>query len=254
MDNSTPEMDDILVRYLDGELSGGEKISMENQLANNALLQQEYDSLLATKAAVRHFGLRQQVEAIHHQMMEEFNTPVQKVSQVRAMIRYTTAIAAGILLLIGGFFAYQYFSLTPEKVFSANYQAYELSTARGGSESTAIEEAYRQKKYEQVIQLHEAAGEQNIKSDFLSGAAALELNNLSLANTRFRQVIERNMKASTTLLKDEAEYYLALTLVRQKNYTTALTLLEKIQEDTGHTYHAKVKSGLLSDVRKLSRR
>jgi predicted negative regulator of RcsB-dependent stress response len=251
MDNSTPEMDETLVRLLDGALSPEERMTVEQQLAGNALLQQQYDSLLATKAAIRHFGLQQQVGAIHSQMMAELNAPVRKISPVRKMIRYTSAIAAGILLLAAGFFAYQYFSLTPEKVFSANYQAYELNTSRGSTTTSSIEEAYRQKKFEQVIQLRDAGTEPGIKNDFLAGAAALELNNLSLAKQRFTGVIEQNKTANTSVLNDEAEYYLALTQIRQKDFAAAILVLEKIQNDTGHTYYAKVKNGLLNDVRKL---
>jgi predicted negative regulator of RcsB-dependent stress response len=251
MDNFTPEMDETLVRLLDGDLSPEERITVEQQLAGNALLQQQYDSLLATKAAVRHYGLQQQVGTIHGQMMVEFNAPVRKISPVRKMIRYTSAIAAGIILIVSGFFAYQYFSLTPEKVFTANYQAYELNTSRGSTATSSIEEAYRLKKYEQVIQLRDAATEPGIKNDFLAGAAALELNNYALAKQQFISVIEQNKAANTTVLKDEAEYYLALTHIRQKEFANAVLLLEKIQNDPGHTYYAKVKNGLLNDVRKL---
>lgn len=254
MDNSTPEMSETLVRLLDGELSGQEKTSVENQLATDALLQQEFDSLLATRAAVRHLGLQQQVNAIHSQMMDEFNEPARKISPVRKMLRYSTAIAAGIVVLIAAFFAYQYFSLSPEKVFSANYQAYELSTVRGTNETTAIEGAYRNKNYTEVIRLHANTPDPTIKNDFLAGAAALELNNLPQAKLSFNQVIDRNKKENTRILKDEAEYYLALTLVRQKEFKAALLLLESMQNDPDHIYRAKINDGLLRDVRKLSRR
>ncbi|HPH33821.1 MAG TPA: hypothetical protein PLB49_18275 [Chitinophagaceae bacterium] len=254
MDNATPGMDETLVRLLDGELSPEERMTVEQQLAGNALLRQQYDSLLATKAAIRHFGLQQQVGQLHGLMMKEFNAPVKKSSPVRKMIRYTTAIAAGILLLVAVFFAYQYFSLTPEKVFSANYQAYELNTSRGTTTSSPIEEAFRQKKYEQVIQLRDAGTVPDIKNDFLAGASALELNKLPQAQQFFTAVIEQNKTANTTILKDEAEFYLALTQIRQKEYAAAVLVLEKIQNDAGHTYYAKVKNGLLNDVRKLSER
>ena len=88
MDNSTPGMDEKLVSLLDGDLSLEERMIVEQQLAGNALLQQQYDSLLATKAAIRHFGLQQQVGVIHSQMMAELNSQVRKISPVRKMIRY----------------------------------------------------------------------------------------------------------------------------------------------------------------------
>ncbi len=254
MDNTTPGMEETLVRLLDGELSPEERMTVEQQLAGNALLRQQYDSLLATKAAIRHFGLQQQVGTIHGQMMTEFNGQVRKISPVRKMIRYTSAIAAGVLLLVAGFFAYQYFSLTPEKVFSANYQAYELNTSRGTTTSSPIGEAFRQKKYELVIQLRDAATVPDIKNDFLAGAAALELNKLPQAKQFFTAVIGQNKTGNTTVLKDEAEYYLALTQIRLKDLAAAILILEKIQDDPGHTYYSKVKNGLINDVRKLMKR
>lgn len=250
MDNSTPGMEETLVRLLDGELSPEERSSVEQQLAADVLLQQQYDSLLATRAAIRHFGLHQQVSTIHRQMMDELNTPVKKISPVRKMIRYTSAIAAGVILLVGVFFTYQYFSLSPEKVFSANYQPFEISTVRGTTTSQPVEDAYRRKDYAAVLRLYNTA-EPSIKTDFLAGAAALEMNDLQLAESRFSGVIEKNKAAQTTILLDEAEYYLSLTLIREHKYDAAIVLLEKIQRDSGHIYHDKVKDGLLKDVKRL---
>lgn len=252
MDNSTPGMDETLVRLLDGELSPDERTTVEQQLAKDALLQEQYDSLLTTRAAIRHYGLQQQVSSIHQLMMTELDVPVKKISLVRQMIRYSSAIAAGVILLVGVFYAYQFFSVSPEKIFSANYQPYELSTVRGSTSILAIEEAYRGKNYSEVLRLFETAAP-SIKSSFLAGAAALELGNPAFAKDRFVQVIEQNKAAGSRVLLDEAEYYLSLTLVRLKQYDEALVWLEKIQGDAGHTYHNKVADGLLSDVRKLSK-
>lgn len=252
MDNSTPGMDETLVRLLDGELSAEERTTVEQQLANDALLQQQYDSLLATRAAIRHYGLQQQVSSVHQLMMNEMNVPVKKISPVRKMIRYTSAIAAGVILLVGVFYAYQFFSVSPEKVFSANYQPYELSTVRGTNNNLPIEEAYRAKNYKEVLRLYVTAAP-SIKSSFLAGAAALEVNDPAMAKDRFVQVIEQNKAAGSRLLLDEAEYYLSLTLVRLRKYDEALVWLEKIQSDAGHTYHDKVAAGLFNDVQKLSK-
>ncbi len=252
MDNSTPGMDEKLVSLLDGELAAEERTTFEQQLANDALLQQQFDSLLATRAAIRHYGLQQQVSAVHQLMMTEMNTPVKRISPVRKMIRYTSAVAAGILLLIGVFYAYQFFNVSPEKVFSANYQPYELSTVRGTNNNLPIEEAYRAKNYKEVLRLYVTAAP-SIKSSFLAGAAALEVNDPAMAKDRFVQVIEQNKAAGSRVLLDEAEYYLSLTLVRLRKYDEALLWLGKIKADAGHTYHDKVAAGLFNDVQKLSK-
>lgn len=250
MDNATPGMDETLVTLLDGELSPEERNSVEQQLAADVLLQQQYDSLLATRAAIRHFGLQQQVSTIHRQMMDELNTPLKKISPVRKMIRYTSAIAAGVILIAGIFFTYQYFSISPEKVFSSNYQPFEISTVRGATTIQPVEDAYRRKDYAEVLRLYKTV-EPSVKTDFLSGAAALELNDLPLAESLLSQVIEKNKVAKTTVFLDESEYYLSLTLIREHKYDAAIVLLEKIQGDSGHIYHDKVNDGLLKDVKRL---
>ena len=65
MDNSTPDMPEKLVRYLDGELNEDEKKVIEQQLNSDSVLQQEYNSLLATREAILHDGLQQHVAALH---------------------------------------------------------------------------------------------------------------------------------------------------------------------------------------------
>ncbi len=129
---------------------------------------------------------------------------------------------------------------------------FELSTVRGTNSSLPVEEAYRGKNYKEVLRLYETTAP-SIKSSFLAGAAALEMNNPAFARDRFAQVIEQNKTAGSRILLDEAEYYLSLTLVRLRKYDEALVWLEKIHGDAGHTYHDKVTGGLLSDVQKLSK-
>ena len=93
MDNSTPDMSEKLVRYLDGELNEDEKKSMEELLNSDSILQQEYNSLLAAREAIRHYGLQQQVKGVHQQMMGEFQVPVKKIGSKRRIIRNAVAVA-----------------------------------------------------------------------------------------------------------------------------------------------------------------
>ncbi|MBI3139116.1 MAG: hypothetical protein HYZ15_11060 [Sphingobacteriales bacterium] len=253
MDNATPNMPEDLVRLLDNELTPEEKAELESRLAADLQLQQDFDSLLCTRAAIRHYGLQQQVSAIHLQMMEEMNEqPVKRIAPVRKMFRYSAAVAAGILLIVGGFFAYQFFTLTPGKVFSAHYQSFELTTVRGTLNESAVEKAFRDKNYTEVIRLHDAGTEPGVKAEFLNGAAALELKDNTRAITSFNRVISLNKEAHTTGFQDEAEYYLALSYIAARDYKSALGLLKKIGSDPQHLYNSKVTNGLIRQVRMLS--
>ena len=66
MDNSTPDMSEKLILYLDGELSDSEKSNLEQQLAADKALQDELESLQSTRQAIKLYGLKQKVASVHH--------------------------------------------------------------------------------------------------------------------------------------------------------------------------------------------
>lgn len=252
MDNSTPGMNELLVQYLDGTLEGAEKESLEQQLAADAALREQFDSLQLTRESIRYYGLKEKVASIHQQMMEEIAPPVKSIRPARRILRYVASVAASLLLLVGGYLAYTFYNLSSDKVFSANYQRYELATVRdGGATESAAEKAYRDGHYQEVLRLQQAAGQPSVKDVFLAGAAALELKDNAKAQAAFSQVLQMNKTAGTAVLNDDAEYYLALALVQGKEYDQALELMHKIKNDTGHTYREKITRKLLRQVRML---
>ena len=252
MDNSTHNNSENLVRYLDGELSGSEKIAVEQQLADDAVLKQEYDNLLATRESIRYYGLQQKVAGIHQQMMGEFQAPVKKINSTRKIIRYSIAVAASLMLLIGGYIAYNFFTLSPNKVFASTYQTYEMITVRdGNNNATTTEKAYREKNYKEVLRIYNAGEDHSLKGEFLCGAAALELDDNSRAIKCFKEVLDANRQSSTTALNDEAEYYLSLSYIKNRDYDLALELMNKIKDKPNHLYHEKITGKLIRQVKML---
>src|SRR5690242_19839067 len=147
MDNSTFNMDELLIRYLDRELTEHERMDFENQLSSNKELQEQLQSIQLTRDAVRSYGLKQKVASIHEQMMDKLSAPVRKINSRKRLVQYTLAIAASLLLIFISIQAYTFFTLSPGKLFSQNYRSYELNTVRGnGNEQSAIEKAYLDKR------------------------------------------------------------------------------------------------------------
>jgi tetratricopeptide (TPR) repeat protein len=250
MDNSTFNMNELLIRYLDGELTGNEKIEFENRLSADKLLQEEFQSLQLTRESVRSYGLKQKVAAIHEQMMDELSTPVRKISSTRRFVQYSLAIAASLLLIFISIQAYTFFTLSSDKLFSQNYRSYELNTVRSsGTEPTAIEKAYQEKQFNEVVTLSENSND--IKINFLAAMANMELKNTSKAIEGYKKVITLNQATNTNMFKDEAEYYLSLALVQNKDYREALPLMQKIHDDPNHLYHEKVSSKFIRKVKWL---
>ena len=242
MDNSTHDNDENLVSFLEGGLNDIERKAIEQQLSVDMALKQKYDSLVLTRESIRYYGLQQQVASVHQQMLQEMVAPVRKINSPGKIIRYTIAIAASLVLIAGSYMAYNFFTLSSDKVFASNYQAYELVTVRDlNTDETAIERAYREKKYKEVMRIHDAGEDLTIKGEYLCG-------------TCFKKVLEENKKTGQSILNEEAEYYLSLTYIRTKEYDNALILLNKMHDDPGHLYNERITGKLLRQVKVLKRR
>lgn len=253
MDNSTHGMSEKLVQYLDGELSGAEKAAVEQLLATDPSAQAGYESLLQARAAIKHYALKQKVSTLHSDMMEELLPNVRRITPAKKIFRYSMAVAASLVLLIGAYLAYNFLTLSSDKVFSANYRTYELGNVRDGNEpqSTPVEKAFSEKNYQEVLRIHDAGEDHTPKGEFLCGIAALELREDAKAIKCFNEVLDANRQNGQLGLNDEAEYYLSLSYIRNKDYDFALPLLNKIKSDTEHKYNKEISSGLIRKVKLL---
>jgi len=255
MDNSTPDMYSKLVRYLDGELTGEEKDALEQQLGIDPALQEEFANLRLAREAVRQYGLRKQVAAIHDSMIKELRPPVRRIGSVRRVIRYSVAVAAAIVLIVGSFLAYKFYTLSPNKVFASRYQSYELITTRGNDKSDKpIEKAYREKNYQEVKRIHKTGEDNSVKAEFLNGMASLETSDQSGAIRSFNEVLTLNKQSAKPVMDDEAEYYLALAYLKNRDYDLSLALLEKIRDEKDHLYHSKVTTKFIRQLKWLKSR
>ena len=244
--------EDILVRYLDGELTAEEKDELEEQLEANEELQEELDRLRHTREAIRLYGLKQNVKDIHADMIKELRPGQKKIKRISKIARYTIAVAASLLLLVGAYLIYNFATLSSDKIFASRYHPYELVTLRDGSSTESpIEKAYRQKSYKSVVSIHKSGKDLSAHDHFLCGAAALELKDNTTAIDCFRSAILANKSASQADLADEAEYYLALAYIRNKDFDFALGLLRSIRDDQDHLYNKQVTPRLINRVKML---
>ena len=255
MDNFTKQTESLM-RYLDGEMSQTEKEEFEKELTADESLRQQLQDLQASREAVKMYGLKQQVASVHREIMEETKpgAVIRKMSSTRRFARYGLRVAASIVLIAICFLAYRFFSLSPDKLYNEKYNSFELSTLRGENENqaTEIEKAYREKNYKRVLVLSTKYPEKNIKDEFLAGISCLELNKPSEAVDLFNKVIIRDQNSDHPVYKDDAEYYLALSYLRAKNYEKALELMNAIHENRSHLYREKFTKGFIRQVKILN--
>jgi tetratricopeptide (TPR) repeat protein len=249
MDNSTQYE---MMRYIDGEMTENEKAEFEKRLSEDVELKKTIDNLQLTKEAVKQYGLKEEVAGIHQQMMRELRTetPVRPISNIRRIIRYSVAVAASVLLVFFIIEGYKFYTLSPQKLYADNYIAYELTTTRDGTDTlTAIEKAYKEKKYAEVISLNKLSV-LTPHDKFLTGMAYLETMDYPRAVRSFQLVLEE-VKDDKTILKDVAEYYLALAYLQDRDYDQAIELMNAIQNDPSHLYKAKFSRKYINRVKRL---
>jgi tetratricopeptide (TPR) repeat protein len=245
---------DLLVQYLDSELSTEEKLRVENELKNNTAMQQELQNLILAKDAVKTYGVKQKVATIHKQMMSEMATTAmpKKTGIVRSIARISMRIAASVLIIMLGLGIYQYATISPDKLFAENYQPYALSVSRGAADTDAMEKAYQQKDYAAVINQFAALPEAGQKENFFAGQSYLASNNYAKAVECFKKVAALNVAENKNIFKDDAEYYLALSYLKNNEFRFAYPIFINIHNNPKHLYNDKITNSVIRQITLLN--
>jgi tetratricopeptide (TPR) repeat protein len=239
----------LLIRYMDQELSPEELASIEENLATDKNLQAELENLKNTRLSISGLGLREQVARVHGEMMQEMKEVSKPLGKVRSIARLSMRIAAGIIVLIIAGASYQYFVITPERLFNENYNTYTIGSSRAAGDISPLEKAFRQKDFITTIALFKTISNPDPRDYFLAGNAYLETGDLSNAILQFNNCLATNQVFQTPAYLEDAEYYLAITYLKNKEINKALPLFEKIHEQPLHLYHDKVNNWFINKVK-----
>jgi len=79
----------------------------------------------------------------------------------------------------------------------------------------------------------------------------LEANDLSKAISNFQVVLADVKDDKNSMLKDGAEYYLALTYLKNNDYDQAIELMNTIRENSSHMYKNKFSRKYINKVKRL---
>ncbi|HET9278446.1 MAG TPA: tetratricopeptide repeat protein [Flavitalea sp.] len=180
-------------------------------------------------------------------MEQEGKLTANKISKLQRGVRYAVPAIASVLLIFVCIEVYNFYRLTPTRLFNEKYEAYNVTTTKDSME-TSISKAYREKKWADVINLN-ANSVLSVKDVFLTGMAFLETNNLSRAISSY-QVVLADVK-NDAALKDAAEYYLALAYLKNNDYDQAIELMNAIRNNSAHLYSKKFSRKYIDRVKRL---
>ena len=241
-----------LIGYIDGDMNDTEKVLLQRELGSDKSMQQELEGLLLAGEAVKHYGLTGKVAEIHKKMMNEIAaTTVKQAAPIRHLPKHIMKYAAGIILLVGMFGLYQYFTITANKLYQEQYTEYNTATFRGSEAISVIEKAYQEKKYDEVIAGSKQLPDASVKDNFLTGQAYIVKENYPAAIDCFKKVLEKKSQTSKGLLSDDAEYYLALSYLKNNEIANARPLFQKIHDNKEHLYNSKVSGWFLLKLQLL---
>jgi tetratricopeptide (TPR) repeat protein len=251
MENNFTNNDELLMAYLDSEMTESQKSNFESQLAADPELMLRLNNLLYAREAIHQYGIKQQVAVLHAEMMQQLQPPVRSISPLKKIYRLTAVAAAAILLFVTGYWFLHNQPVSAETIYSDNYTVYEMPITRGGTELSAMEDAYQNKNFALVLTLANKTVVMEPSGLFLAGAAAMEIKEFDKAITNFNSLLQNNKSTNSVSYNDEAEYYLALAYLKKDNYKEAFHLFAKINANKEHTFHAKATDKLLAKIKKL---
>jgi len=244
----------LLIQYLDGELPGDLMLELRNRISDNPALQQELERLQNAQMAIKSYGLRKKVGDIHVQMMDELKDHVATKTPVRSMLSKALRVAASIIVLVGLITLYQYYNLSSNNLFEANYKPYEMHESRGEKSFSSLEETFKRHLPQEVIQKFGELQQPSVQDYFFVGNAYLQAHKSSEAVQSFLAMQRKNNENKFHVLEDDSDYYLAMGYLQNNEPCNAFTLFTKIKGDKQHLYHDKIGWLFLYKVKLLCKK
>ncbi|WP_269240863.1 tetratricopeptide repeat protein [Flavobacterium limnophilum] len=218
----------LFENYLSNELSAEEKISFEKQLSEDIEFAsafeifKELNQHLANK-----FGNEKDLKAFKKKLKsiskEHFKS---KKTKVVAFKPWQYAIAASIAILVG-LFVFQNINPSFE-----DYNNPEMATfiERGDvNENLKLaQDAFNTKNYKAAIPHFEAVLKESKSPEiqYFYAVSLLEDNQFQKAETNLAE-----LKSGTSIYKNKATWYLALSKLKQKDYDSCKAILQSIPDD-----------------------
>lgn len=224
-----------------------------NGVTETETLIQEHEQAIQL---IRQYNLLQQVQNVHMQFAKK--TSAQEEPSAAKVITmsprsFALRIAAGFLLILTGYTLFQYSNSSSGKLYESMHNTYAVTETRSAlsEPKSEIVDAYKKGDYKTVITLFDRFTNPGNRELFFAGNAHLEAGDLNKSIELFERILQQNKATGELLYQDEAEYYLAMAHLKNKDTEKALPLLEAIADEPAHTYHNKIDRFTLFKVKWL---
>lgn len=229
-----------LEAYLFGELDLDRRHELELDIKTDQALQEELEAIKISREAIELAGWSSMVSNTQRSFLadREDDRIISLNRQSTAKIAWYGRIAASLALILVGFVAILFFSVSPESITSKQLD-YSIPVMRSaGTSFEELETRYQAGNFEGVIALSSSLSDYDPASYFLIGLAHLKLENGAEAEAFLTRIEAENIRNSESNFADQVDYYLVKSYLYQNKVSEAESRMIKILEDEEHTYHA----------------
>lgn len=216
-------------QYLQGEMTVEERNNFEKEVSENPEFAAEFRTFKEVLVQLENkFGHVQEREAFKENLSsisdKHFNKNKPKLVVMRP---WYFAAAASVALLFGLFFFNQNAKPTFEE-FNQPQQAYFAERGDLNATLKQAEEAFNAKNYKAALSFFETILKENKTPEiqYFYGIALLEENEFSKSEAVFNE-----LKSGTSVYREKALWYLALSKLKQKDYKASKQILQTISKD-----------------------
>ncbi len=242
-DNSTNDTTELLIQYMDNELSVSGKAIVQQMLANDEKLNEQYQYLLAAKNAIQSQGLKQHIQLIQNEFLAERDKIIEPAKIIKSHTFFKTfmRVAAILIFIIAGFGVYKFSSTTNQSVYNENIVSYQSPVNRNNENADKVGDLYNAGKYTDVISNINFKQQKNQQDYFLVAQSYLQLNQPTEAINNFKAIEELNNKSTSKYFAEETDYYLTMAYIKIGNIDLAKTQMIKILANKNHLFYSNVK-------------
>jgi predicted Zn-dependent protease len=213
--------------YLNNEMSQEERLEFENQLQNDAgmkekfALYKETTQLLSAKFDSNTIDFKKNLKSISN----EHFTQAKAKSKVIALKPWYYAVAASVVIAFGIWFAG---SGNPDySDYNQHENAYFMERGTADKNLNDAQNAFNKKDYKKaIVAFEQVPNLTNPELQYFYAIALIETDHYKNA-----ELYLNNIKSGTSVYKEKATWYLALSSLKQKKFDDCKTYLNQIPAD-----------------------
>ncbi len=223
---------ELIEKYIDGELSPEERQEVEKLIEQDEQFSQEFQLRLNVNHAIMEndvMKLRENLEEICRNSNQQKGTIIRRLYERKW---HLVAASTTILVVIGSFVLSEFNTPTPEQLFNKHYKFETcIEGERGNSSSmdvnikTALTH-YNNSEFTEAIKILKNY-EDNILSKFYLGLSYVETKKYSKAIRCFQYVLDDN----NNLFLEQSRWYKGLCFLKLNKKVEAKFVFEKIIEE-----------------------